>query len=105
MNDSLSSLAVQDGDDAVRCGALQSESVSTRALDVIAERCGVTREDRTILRCLILAAAPEFRANLGEILSGRRPRRDLPDPLALITKRPLLAVLVAVLSDADLLSW
>ena len=82
----------------------ERESVSAQALDRIAERCGVSKGDRQILNCLVLATYPGFRSDLREILAGRRARRPLPLLLSPIEQRPGIARLAAIVSDADLLS-
>lgn len=89
--------------DNSRAGAppYEMEAISAQALDTIAAKCGVVPADRQILRCLILATWPGFRANLRAILAGRRPRNPIPAPLRPIQQHARLA---AILSDADLLS-
>lgn len=80
------------------------EAVSARALDAIAEQCGVHPQDRAIMTSLILATEPSFRSELRSQFNGRAFPKALPDGLEPIAARPDVTELAAMLSDADLLS-
>jgi hypothetical protein len=80
------------------------ERISARALDSIAELCGVGMEDRETLALLVLSTEPGFRSDLREILANYRSRQELPAVVEAVGRRPDLAELAAMLSDADLLS-
>lgn len=81
-----------------------AETVSARALDGIAARCGLDSDDRRALWCLILATEPSFRSVLAKLLAGHAASKGLPRRLGLLTRQPALAGIAAALSDADLLS-
>jgi hypothetical protein len=82
----------------------QAEARSARALDEIADRCGVADDDREALNCLVLATEPSFRKTLRSLMCGVCSCEAPPGLLAPMFSRPALVQLACMLSDGDLLS-